>query len=169
MVSEPAFVTIDSPIGRLEIESDGSAVCRLTIEGSPESPHGVLPHRGQSGHPDAMLKQATAELREYFAGERVRFTVPVRLEGTRFQRAVWDALTSVPFGTTVSYGDLARAAGKPRAARAVGGAVGANPMPILVPCHRVIGRNGRLTGFSGGSGLATKVALLELEGVSSGA
>ena len=165
MVSKPAFVTIDSPIGRLEIESDGSAVCRLTIEGSPGSPHGVLPHGGQSGHPDAMLAQVAAELRDYFAGERVHFTVPVRLEGTRFQRAVWDALTAVPFGTTVSYGDLARAAGAVGSARAVGGAVGANPVPILIPCHRVIARDGRLTGYSGGSGLATKVALLELEGV----
>ena len=164
-MNELAFVTVDSPIGRLELISDGKAVCQITIEGEAGSLHGTLPRGGEPGHPDAVLAQATDELREYFAGTRTRFTVPVALSGTTFQRTVWDALTRVPHGTTLSYGELARRAGAPHAARAVGGAVGANPVPIFVPCHRIIAANGKLTGYSGGSGIETKVALLELEGV----
>lgn len=163
MVSEHAFVTVDSPIGRLELVSDGTAVCQLTIEGDPGMPHGTLPRGGAPGHPDAVLAQATAELTEYFAGTRTRFAVPIALSGTTFQRAVWDELTRVPHGTTLSYAELARRVGAPNAARAVGGAVGANPVPIFVPCHRVVAANGKLTGYSGGSGIETKVALLELE------
>lgn len=159
------FVTLESPIGRLEIVSNGSAVCGLTIEGAPGAPHGVLPHGGEPGRADRVLAQAARELGEYFDGERTLFEVPISLDGTAFQRTVWAALREVPHGFAESYGQLARRAGMPRAARAVGGAVGANPVPILVPCHRIVAQDGRLTGYSGGSGLATKVALLELEGI----
>lgn len=164
-MNDTAFATVASPIGRLEIESDGRAITQLTIEGAPLSPFGTLPHGGLPGQPDRVVSQAMAELQEYFAGERTTFSVALAPSGTPFQRAIRTALQGIPHGTSVSYGQLARLAGSPGASRAAGGAVGANPVPILVPCHRVLGQDARLTGYSGGSGLATKVALLELEGI----
>jgi methylated-DNA-[protein]-cysteine S-methyltransferase len=110
---------------------------------------------------DDVVRAASDELSEYFDGRRQRFTVPVRPEGTPFQRRVWDELCLIPYGTTISYGELARRIGRPRAMRAVGLANGANPIAIIVPCHRVIGSNGRLTGYGGG--LPTKERLLALE------
>lgn len=111
----------------------------------------------------APLQLAMSELRRYFAGERVRFTCPLNLHGTSFQVAVWQALCHIPYGETASYGDIARTIGRPTACRAVGAANGANPVAIIVPCHRVIGSNGTLTGYGGG--LPTKSWLLTLEGV----
>jgi len=113
-------------------------------------------------------EEKTADLRrqleEYFAGKRQSFDLRLAPEGTEFQRQVWAALEELPFGTTTSYGVLARDIGRPKASRAVGAANGANPIPIVVPCHRVIGANGSLTGFGGG--LKSKKVLLELEGLS---
>jgi O-6-methylguanine DNA methyltransferase len=100
---------------------------------------------------------------EYFNGQRQDFDVPVTLEGTAFQQDIWQALLDIPYGHTLSYGELGAAAGHPGSARAVGGAVGANPIPIIVPCHRVMGANGAITGYSGGSGIATKQWLIEKE------
>ena len=111
----------------------------------------------------ALLKQAKRELREYFAGRRKRFTVALDPQGTPFQRKVWKAISSVAFGNTISYGELARRAGYPGSARAAGAATGRNPLGIIVPCHRIIGSNGALTGYAGG--LSKKRALLALEGV----
>jgi methylated-DNA-[protein]-cysteine S-methyltransferase len=102
-------------------------------------------------------------LAEYFAGKRRRFEVPLAPDGTQFQRAVWQAISKVGFGETISYGELARRAGHPGSARAAGAATGRNPIGIIVPCHRVMGSDGSLTGYAGG--LARKRALLELEGV----
>lgn len=104
---------------------------------------------------------AASELDDYFAGRLSRFTVPLDLRGTTFQLQVWQLLENIPYGETVSYGDLARSLGRANAARAVGGAVGSNPISIIVPCHRVVGANGNLTGYGGG--LPRKRALLELE------
>lgn len=113
-------------------------------------------------HP--ILAKARQQLEEYFAKERTVFDIPLGLEdGTLFQRSVWQQLLPIPFGRTCSYGDIARAIDNPRAVRAVGGAVGKNPLSIIVPCHRVIGSDGGLTGFSGG--MHRKIALLEWEGV----
>ncbi|MGH7847031.1 MAG: methylated-DNA--[protein]-cysteine S-methyltransferase [Candidatus Binatia bacterium] len=108
-----------------------------------------------------ILCEAERQLAEYFAGKRTRFDLPLEPRGTQFQRKVWQALTEIPFGQTRSYLDLAKAAGSPRAARAVGAANGKNPLSIVVPCHRAIGADGRLNGFAGG--VETKAKLLALE------
>lgn len=110
----------------------------------------------------AAMRQVLAELREYFAGTRRRFTVPLAPTGTEFQRRVWQAIIAVPFGETTSYGRIAMQLGGPHLARAVGAAVGANPIPIIIPCHRVIGSDDSLTGYGGG--LRMKVWLLRHEG-----
>jgi methylated-DNA-[protein]-cysteine S-methyltransferase len=111
---------------------------------------------------NAVLAEAKRELQAYFKGRLTAFSVPLNWHGTPFQQTVWQALIEIPFGETVSYGDIARAIGRPKSARPVGGAVGRNPIPIMVPCHRVIGSDRSLTGFTGG--LNIKVALLEQEG-----
>ena len=112
----------------------------------------------------AIVRQAEQELREYFAGRRRTFTVKLDLEGTEFQRKAWQAMRKIPFGETISYGDQARKVGKPKAFRAVGSANGKNPIPIIVPCHRVLASDGSLGGYS--LGLSMKRRLLALEGVS---
>ncbi len=113
------------------------------------------------GESIAPLQQAMDELRRYFAGECIQFTCPLDLHGTEFQVAVWQELLRIPYGETRSYGEIAQAIGRPRASRAVGAATGANPLGIIVPCHRVIGSNGALIGYGGG--LPTKEWLLALE------
>ncbi len=112
-----------------------------------------------------LAKVAFAQIRGYLAGERSVFTLPIRLSGTPFQRRVWNALQEIPYGTVTCYGEIARRIGTPRAVRAVGAACGHNPIPLLVPCHRVVGKRGQLTGFRGG--LELKRWLLELEKISS--
>ena len=111
-----------------------------------------------------LLRQAKRELAEYFAGKRTRFEVALAPDGTPFQRSVWKAISTVRFGDTISYGELARRAGHPGSARAAGAATGRNPISIIVPCHRIMGANGSLTGYAGG--LARKRALLALEDAS---
>ena len=128
---------------------------------------------GQAHHPGALgaplqpaqrwLVQAAKELGEYFAGRRQHFDVPLDPQGTGFQQAVWQALLRIGCGGSSTYGDIARDLGRPAAARAVGSAVGRNPVSVIVPCHRVLGRDGSLTGYAGG--LPRKQALLRLEGV----
>lgn len=109
-----------------------------------------------------VLHQARLELEEYAQGKRKRFTVPFELEGTHFQCEVWKALFEIPFGEVRTYGELARALGRPEGARAVGAAAAKNPLPVIVPCHRLVGAGGAMTGFSGG--IEVKKRLLELEG-----
>lgn len=111
------------------------------------------------------LEAAAQQLSEYFANKRKNFDLALDLVGTEFQRAVWGELLNIDYGATKSYGEVANAVSKPLAARAVGGAVGANPVPIIVPCHRVMGSTGKLTGYSATGGVATKTKLLQLEGV----
>jgi methylated-DNA-[protein]-cysteine S-methyltransferase len=156
MADELHYTCFDSPIGRLRLVSDGRSLLRVEFEGQ----------HGDDGieHPDPVLEQAIAELQEYFAGSRRRFTVALDAPGTAFQQQVWGALREIPYGELRSYRDIAEQLGNGRAVRAVGAANGRNPLPIIVPCHRVIGSNGRLTGFAGG--LTTKARLLALEGVS---
>lgn len=110
-----------------------------------------------------LLTTFRRELKGYLAGERRKFTCPLELKGTPFQRSVWRALAKIPHGETVTYGELAKRVGKPKAARAIGNAVGKNPVPVAIPCHRVLASGNRLGGFSGG--LAKKRALLKLEGI----
>lgn len=157
----PAFLRrLDSPIGRIEITSDGESVTSLSIERDGDLPFEEIDERS-----NAVLDSAAAQLDEYFAGKRTSFDVPVKLVGTEFQQAVWAQLSSLPFGGVISYGELGMATGRATAGRAVGGAVGANPVPIIVPCHRVLASNNRITGYSGGNGVPTKVWLLDHEGI----
>ena len=154
------LVRIDSPIGRLEVASDGESITSLAIERGGELPFEDLPERS-----NPVLDRAIEQLREYFAGTRTDFGLPVSLAGTEFQKAVWSELSALPFGGVVSYGEIGTATGRATAGRAVGGAVGANPIPIIVPCHRVLASDGRITGYSGGNGIPTKVWLLDHEGI----
>ncbi|MDQ6884543.1 MAG: methylated-DNA--[protein]-cysteine S-methyltransferase [Candidatus Dormibacteraeota bacterium] len=140
--------THDTPVGTLTLVASDRGLRAITFP----SDSGRIrltgrPHRNP-GHP--WLTLATRQLDEYFAGTRMTFDVPLDVEGTRFQLAAWRALSAIPFGTTVSYGHQARQLGIPTAARALGAANRANPVCIIVPCHRVIGANGSLTGFAGG-------------------
>lgn len=161
VVEPPAYLRrIDSPIGRIEIASDGEAVTSLSIERAGTLPWEEVPERSTT-----VLDTAVEQLDEYFTGERTDFDVPVALSGTEFQRAVWEELTRLPFGAVVSYGDIGQATGRATAGRAVGGAVGANPIPIIVPCHRVLATDLRITGYSGGNGIPTKAWLLDHEGI----
>ena len=165
-MSEYTYATIASPIGRLELVSNGEALIRLDIEGDADAAHGHLQHNGRPGSPDKVIEQATSELNEYFAGKHTEFEVPIALVGTEFQQAIWLALLDVAYGETATYGDLAARSGNPKAARAVGGAVGHNPVPIIVPCHRILAGDGKLTGYSNGNGIETKKQLLNLEVIS---
>jgi methylated-DNA-[protein]-cysteine S-methyltransferase len=152
-----------SPIGRIEIVGNGEAIVSLSIESAGSLPHDDLPEQS-----DAVLDRAVVQLDEYFAGHRRDFDLPVSLAGTAFQLAVWEQLVDLEFGEVVSYGELGMATGRHTAGRAVGGAVGANPVPIIVPCHRVLGSDGRITGYSGGEGIPTKSWLLDHEGIAHG-
>jgi methylated-DNA-[protein]-cysteine S-methyltransferase len=154
------FIQVESPIGRIEIMSDGEVVTGLAIERD-----GVLPHDGLDASPVPVLEIAAGQLDEYFAGTRLDFDVPVSLAGTQFQRSVWDRISAIPHGTAVTYGRIGVDTGAGNVGRAIGGAVGANPIPIIVPCHRVLASDGRITGYSGGEGIATKAWLLDHEGV----
>lgn len=160
--SPPTYLRrMDSPIGRLELTSDGDAVTSLTIERA-----GHLPYEELDENSTAVLELAARQLSEYFAGTRHDFDLPTAAVGSQFQRQVWDGLTRVPWGEATSYGQLGVDTGRATAGRAVGGAVGANPLPIIVPCHRVLATGGKITGYSGGNGIPTKVWLLEHEGIS---
>jgi methylated-DNA-[protein]-cysteine S-methyltransferase len=146
---------LDTPIGRLCLLSNGAQLVKIEFEGS-YSTNDALELS------DAVLAACAAQLTAYFAGKRRRFELPLAAQGTPFQQSVWDALADIPYGELRSYRDIARGIGNPAAVRAVGAANGRNPLPIVVPCHRVIGSNGTLTGFAGG--LEVKKYLLELEG-----
>jgi methylated-DNA-[protein]-cysteine S-methyltransferase len=151
------YTTIESPIGALLLLSDGHALRGLYMQEAP-NPATIAPDWEPSEAPFTDVK---AQLSEYFAGRRTTFQLPLALEGTPFQRRVWSALQDIPYGETTSYGEIARRIDQPAAVRAVGLANGRNPISVIVPCHRVIGANGTLTGYGGG--LERKRRLLELE------
>ncbi len=142
-----------SPIGELLLVASDDGLVRV------EFPPSDAP--ADATRDDARLVPVMRQLDEYFAGKRVQFDLKIALHGTEFQLAVWHALQKIPYGETRSYSEIARTIGRPAAVRAVGAANGANPIPIIVPCHRVIGSNGSLTGFGGGLGV--KRRLLDLE------
>lgn len=150
--SSSTHTTMDSPIGPLLLTSDGTALTGLYMDVPDRPPAGGPAARGGStGEPVAWpLPDVIRQLDEYFSGERHTFDLPMRLDGTAFQKIVWEALLEIPYGATWSYGELARRIGNPKASRAVGLANGRNPISILVPCHRVIGADGSLTGYGGG-------------------
>jgi methylated-DNA-[protein]-cysteine S-methyltransferase len=149
---------MDSPIGPLMLTSQGGGITGVYMDAQKYAPGREA---GWEEGGDGILAEARAELEAYFRGELTEFTLPLAPRGTPFQLAVWHALCSIPYGETTSYGELARRVGKASASRAVGGANGHNPIAIIVPCHRVIGANGTLTGYGGG--LERKRALLALE------
>jgi methylated-DNA-[protein]-cysteine S-methyltransferase len=148
---------IDSPIGTLTLVADDDVLTEVRF---PNDSHDDdIDMVDVADH--AVLQQAADELGEYFSGTRVDFDVPLDPRGTEFQLAAWSALRTIPYGETVSYGEQAKRLGDPGKARAVGAANGRNPLPIIVPCHRVVGANGHLTGFGGG--IETKAWLLDHE------
>ena len=146
----------DLPVGKIGVAEEDGAVTNILLPGD------AIP-AGVERRETPLLKQAGAQLSEYCAGKRTEFTLPLHFDvGTPFEQSVWEALRAIPYGETCSYADIARAVERPAACRAVGRANGRNPIAIIVPCHRVIGANGTLTGYSGG--LAFKEALLRIEG-----
>lgn len=154
-MTEEATRCFDSPIGNILLKARNNKVVYLTMGG---------PKVENSGSAK-VLDLAEKQLKNYFAGKSRVLDFDVELKGTEFQRAVWDEISKIGFGETKTYGDIAHAIGRPKAIRAVGGAVGANPVPLVVGCHRVLGSSGKITGYSGGDGLPTKRWLLALEGL----
>jgi methylated-DNA-[protein]-cysteine S-methyltransferase len=148
-------LTIDSPLGPLTLHATEDSIVGLSIGVAQEHPEETT-----------LLLRAKEQLGEYFAHTRHEFDLPLQLSGTPFQEAIWRTLGTIPYGSTLSYQDLGEKAGRGKAPRAVGGAVGRNPIPIIVPCHRVLAADGRITGYGGGEGIPTKEKLLELEGIS---
>jgi len=146
----------DSPIGPLTIVEDGGALVGLYMENQR-----YFPTSGLGERVDDALPAATAQLAEYFAGQRQTFDLPLAPVGTEFQKTVWALLRDIPYGRTTTYGDLARQLGKPQASRAVGAATGRNHISIVIPCHRLVGSTGKLTGYAGG--VERKDYLLTLE------
>jgi methylated-DNA-[protein]-cysteine S-methyltransferase len=156
------YRTINTPVGILTLAGRGATLTHLQF-GSPagKEDHTHDPKRADWERDDRAFGEAVAQLEAYFAGELTTFSVDIELAGTTFQRRVWSALQTIPYGETRSYGEIAEQIGAPGASRAVGLANGRNPIGIIVPCHRVIGANGSLTGYGGG--LDRKRALLDLE------
>lgn len=146
------ILIVPSPVGPLTLTQEDQALTGLHF--------GEHPQQGAEG-PTPLLEEAARQLEEYFAGQRKEFSLPLAPKGTEFQLRVWQALLQIPYGETRSYGELAAMVGNPKACRAVGGANHRNPLSILIPCHRVVGTKGSLTGYAGG--LSVKEFLLKLE------
>ena len=149
----------DSPQGQMLLVANDEGLCGVYFAGQKYFPQIDPEWRQDAGH--ASLRQTKRELAEYFSGKRERFEMTLAPEGTPFQRSVWKAIFAVGFGETITYGALAQRAGCPGSARAAGAATGRNPISVIVPCHRIVGSNGNLTGYAGG--LDRKRALLALE------
>jgi len=152
---------IESPIGQIALGATELGLASVTILEPGQ-------RRAEFSNDTASANHATAaaeQLREFFAGARKQFDLTLDIKGTEFQKAVWEAITDLGKGEILSYAQLASAIQKPLAARAVGGAVGSNPVPLIIGCHRILGSGGKLTGYSGGGGLKTKQWLLDFEGI----
>lgn len=147
------LILFDTPVGAIGLEEENGAIVRLLLPGAP-APRIAC-------HETPLLTEGKRQLLEYLAGKRREFDLPLAPKGTEFYRSVWRALEEIPYGETRSYRDIAQAVGRPRAVRAVGQANHNNPIPIIIPCHRVVGANGSLTGYGGG--LDLKERLLRLE------
>ena len=157
MSTTTCFTIIDSPVGQLFVQGDGESVTGLYL---PQHKWWARPAPSWE-ETDAPFATVREQLAQYFAGERQQFDVPIKMAGTPFQQRVWQELIGIPFGMTITYGELALRVGNPAASRAVGAANGRNPISIIVPCHRVIGSTGKLTGYGGG--VDKKQWLLEWE------
>ena len=163
---------IESPVGPLLLAADGAGLRRIVFVNGMRAarpairrglPHPASPPEGRSVSPQGqrILTETIRQLRAYFSGELESFSLPLAPEGTSFQLEVWRRLCDIPFGETMSYGELARLIQRPGASRAVGLANGSNPIPVVIPCHRVIGSNGKLTGYGGGLPIKEKLLALE--------
>jgi len=159
MKTNTCHTTHDSPVGPLLLAANEDGLCLIEFF---ESRHRVKRDDDWREGDHEILRETRRQLDEYFRRERRQFDLPLAPRGTVFQREVWQMLATIPYGATISYAQLATQVGRPKAMRAVGAANGRNPLPIVLPCHRVIGADGSLTGFGGG--LPTKRALLQLEG-----
>jgi methylated-DNA-[protein]-cysteine S-methyltransferase len=151
-LSPKAVLTMSSPIGPITLIASGEKLVRVEL-GKKAKPEGTA----------KILETAKGQLEQYFDGKLSRFSLPVDVSGTDFQKSVWKEIAKLPVGKTISYGQIAAKLGKPSAARAVGAAVGANPTPLVVGCHRVLGSCGQITGFTGAEGIKTKAWLLQHE------
>lgn len=149
-----AVTTIESPIGPITLVSNGEKIVAVVL-GKRAKPEGSA----------KIFDQAKKQFDDYFKGKIERFQLPIEVQGTEFQKSVWKEIAKLGFGKNTSYGQIAQKIGKPMAYRAVGAAVGANPTPLIVGCHRVLGSSGKITGFTGGKGIKTKAWLLEHEGI----
>jgi methylated-DNA-[protein]-cysteine S-methyltransferase len=154
-----SYKFLDSPVGKLKLVASGTGLIAILWEN--DNPRRVPLTDMVEDNSQSILLEAERQLKEYFAGQRSSFSVPLDMRGTSFQKDVWRALLTIPFGKTLSYGQIANQLGRPSARRAVGAANGRNPISIVVPCHRVVGSTGKLTGFAGG--LDVKAHLLNLE------
>ena len=160
MAKDKTYYThLGTPIDDLLLAGDGQKIFLISFADGSKTKYA----RDEWHHDDAPFRAATDQLQAYFAGELQSFDFDMELRGTDFQVSVWNALLTIPYGETISYGELARRIGRPSASRAVGAANGANPIPVVVPCHRVIGKDNSLTGYA--SGIDVKRWLLEHEGV----
>jgi len=151
------YTTFESPVGTLLLAGDANGLRLVSFESSKHA----VPPPADWRQDKTPFGEVIRQLQAYFRGELKEFDLPLALGGTEFQLRVWNSLRTIPYGETISYGQLAERIGNPKAVRAVGLANGSNPIPIIIPCHRVIGSDGSLTGFGGG--LSTKKMLLELE------
>lgn len=156
---QTVYKTMRTPVGELTLVATERGLAAVLWEDDSPTRVRVKAEKADKNHP--VLREAEQQLRDYFAGKRTSFSIPLDFLGTAFQKKVWAALLKIPFGETRSYGQIARQIGHPKAVRAVGAANGRNPISIIAPCHRVIGANGKLTGFAGG--LEVKALLLRLE------
>ena len=159
--SAVSVAIVPSPLGPVRVLAQAGRLTGLYFVGQRDDPQ--APEAPAQPDDQAVLERARAQLAAYFSGSLKCFDLPLALQGTPFQQQVWQALLTIPYGATASYAGIALHCGRPKAVRAAGGAIGRNPVSIIVPCHRVIGRDGSLTGFGGG--LERKQALLRLEGV----
>jgi methylated-DNA-[protein]-cysteine S-methyltransferase len=148
------YTFTETPIGAILIAGDGEAIVETYFAGAKPKPDWIRDD-------DDVLREAADQLQAYFAGDLREFDLPLAPRGTEFQQSVWSALQQIPYGETTTYSTIAERIGRPAAVRAVGAANGANPIPIVIPCHRVIGSNGSMTGFGGGIGVKRRLLALE--------
>ena len=151
-LSPKAVASVDTPIGPITLIAQGEKIVRVE-----------LGKKARAEGDAQVLNEAKKQLVAYFSGKLERFTVPIEVVGTEFQKSVWKEIAKISFGRKLSYGEIATKIGNPAASRAVGAAVGSNPTPVLVGCHRVLGSTGKITGFTGGKGIKTKAWLLDHE------
>lgn len=161
----PSFIEFPSPLGNITLQSDGEFITGCDIGRASWQPESLSSPPAATMSPPPLLVDAAKQILDFLDGDRVSFDLHVEVSGTAFQHAVWRTLARIPFGSTMTYGEIAVAVGVPRAGRAVGAAVAVNPVPLLVPCHRVLGTRRNPVGYDRGAGLDTKLWLLRHESI----